>query len=113
VAGKLANTDHKQPGKQGGTMATCRDVMTTNPTTCVPSETVEHVARLMKSEDVGPIPVIESQNSKKLVGIVTDRDLVLKVLAEGRNPKEMKVEDVMTRNPVTCRENDDVENAMQ
>ncbi len=94
-------------------MATCRDVMTANPTCCVPTETVQHVAQLMKNENVGPIPVTESQNSKKLVGIVTDRDLVLKVLAEGRSPQDVSVEEVMTRNPVTCRETDDVDNAMQ
>ena len=94
-------------------MTTCRDVMTTNPTCATPSESVQHVANLMKNENVGPIPVVESHDSKKLVGIVTDRDLVLKVLAEGRNPQEMKVQDVMSLNPITCRENDSIDRAME
>lgn len=94
-------------------MTTVRDVMTANPSCALPTDTVHQVAQLMKSEDVGPIPVVESHDSKKLVGIVTDRDLVLKVLAEGRNGQDTTVETVMTRNPVSCRENDSLDQALQ
>jgi CBS domain-containing protein len=94
-------------------MNTVREVMTSNPTCALPTDTVHRVAQLMKSENVGPIPVVESHNSKKLVGIVTDRDLVLKVLAEGRNGQDTTVEAVMSRNPVSCRENDNLDQAYQ
>jgi CBS domain-containing protein len=77
------------------------------------SDTVEEAARLMKQEDVGPIPVVQDHQGKKLVGIVTDRDLVVKVLAAGREAKRTKLEDVMTRNPVTCREDDDVDGCIR
>ncbi|GAB4515076.1 MAG: CBS domain-containing protein [Anaerolineae bacterium] len=94
-------------------MTTCSDVMTTNPTCCVSTDTVERAAQMMKAEDVGSIPVVESQNTKRLVGIVTDRDLVLKVLAAGPNGHDQAVGDVMTHDPVACRERDDLNKALQ
>jgi CBS domain-containing protein len=66
----------------------------------------------MKRENIGPIPVIENEQSRKLVGIVTDRDLALKIVAEGRDPKSTKVEAVMTRKVVTCRADEDVQKAL-
>ena len=90
----------------------CMDVLTQDPVCCLPSDTVEQAARLMKKEDVGPIPVIENRQSKKLLGIVTDRDMAVKVVAEGRENKKTKVEEIMTRNPVTCHPNDDLQVAL-
>jgi CBS domain-containing protein len=66
----------------------------------------------MKSENIGSIPVIESEQTKKLVGIVTDRDLTLKILAEGLDAKSTKVEAVMTRKVMTCRAEDDLQKAL-
>jgi CBS domain-containing protein len=57
--------------------------------------------------------LVDSQAGKKLIGIVTDRDFVMKVIAEGRDPKGTRVGDVMTSNPVTCREDDDVQDAAE
>jgi len=94
-------------------MKTCAEVMTLNPICCLPTDSIERVAQMMKAEDVGSIPVVESPNSKKLVGIITDRDLVLKGVAEGRNNQDSPIEPIMTRNPVTCRERDDLEKAFK
>jgi CBS domain-containing protein len=91
-------------------MAKCREVMTKDPASCNASETVTKVASLMKQHDVGSVPVAESD---RLVGIVTDRDIVLKVVAAGRNPEQTPVRDAMTPNPVCCREDDDVEQALK
>jgi len=66
----------------------------------------------MRTEDVGAVPVVEDATSRKLVGIITDRDIVINVLAEGRDPASMQVQDVMSRNPVTCRPEDPIDNAM-
>jgi CBS domain-containing protein len=66
----------------------------------------------MKTQDVGSIPICESRQSRKLVGIVTDRDLTLHVVAESRDPNTTSVQDVMTRNPVTCRPEDDLQTAI-
>ena len=65
----------------------CRDVMTSEITCCTPSDTAHVAAQSLKAHDVGSLPVIESHEGKKLVGIVTDRDLALKVVAEGRDPR--------------------------
>jgi CBS domain-containing protein len=94
-------------------MKKCSDVMTDNPVYALPDDTVEKVAQLMKKEDIGPVPVVDDERNKRLVGIVTDRDLALKVVAEGRDPQTTKVEEVMTRKLITCRPDDDVENAMK
>ena len=91
-------------------MAKCREVMTKDPASCSASETVTKVAGLMKQHDVGSVPVVESD---RLVGIVTDRDIVLKVVAGGRNPEQAAVKDAMTPNPVSCKEDDDLEYALR
>jgi len=93
-------------------MKKCNEVMTKNPVCCLPTETVTKVAQLMKSKDFGSVPIIENEQTKKLVGIVTDRDLALKIVAEGRDPKATKAEDVMTRKVVTCHAEDDMQKAL-
>jgi len=93
-------------------MKKCNEVMTKNPVCCLPTDMVSKVAQLMKSKNIGPVPIIENEQTKKLVGIVTDRDLALKMVAEGRDPKSTKAEDVMTRKVVTCRAEDDVQKAL-
>jgi len=67
----------------------------------------------MKKEDIGPVPIVDSEQSRRLVGIVTDRDLVLKVIAEGLDPRTRQVEEVMSKKLVTCRADDDVNVAMR
>jgi CBS domain-containing protein len=91
----------------------CSDVMTENLVFCTPEDTVSKVAQLMKREDIGPVLIVDNQQSKTLVGIVTDRDLALKVVGEGRDPQNTRVEEVMTRKLVTCHADDNVENAMK
>ena len=88
----------------------CNEVMTKNPKTCVPTDTVYDAAQLMKSEDVGPIPI--AGDNDRLEGIITDRDIVLKVVAEGRDPKTTKLADAMTTEVITCTANDDIEDAL-
>ncbi|MEO7840707.1 MAG: CBS domain-containing protein [Anaerolineales bacterium] len=90
------------------------DIMTKDLVYSLPSDMVSDVAKLMKDEDIGPVLIVDDSNDgKKLVGIVTDRDLALKVVGEGRDPKSTRVEDVMTNRLVTCRADDDVQNAIQ
>jgi CBS domain-containing protein len=85
--------------------------MTSNPACCLPTDTAQRAAQLMKTENVGPIPVVSDEQTKKLVGIVTDRDLALNVVAEGRDPKSTKVSEVMTTGVTACRADDDLEKA--
>ena len=93
-------------------MKKCSDVMTKDPVCVLPDQLVKEVAQLMQDEDIGSVPVIEDEKSKKLIGIVTDRDLALKVVAEGHDPKSTRVADVMTRQVVTCYEDDSVQKAL-
>jgi len=93
-------------------MKKCNEVMTKNPVCCRPDDMVEKVAQLMQSENIGSIPVIENEQTQKLVGIVTDRDLALKIVAKGQDAKSTKVEAVMTRQIVTCRAGDDLQMAL-
>jgi CBS domain-containing protein len=93
-------------------MKKCNEVMTKNPVCCLPNDMVAKAAELMKNDNIGSIPVIENEQTQKLVGIVTDRDLALKVVAEGRDAKSTKVEAVMTRKLVTCRADDELQKAL-
>jgi CBS domain-containing protein len=93
-------------------MKKCEEVMTKKIFCCLPNDTVVKAARLMKHENVGAIPVIEDQQTQKLVGIVTDRDLALKIVAEGRDARSTKVEAVMTHDVVTCHAEDDLQKAL-
>lgn len=93
-------------------MTTCSDVMTKNPVCATAGDTVANVAQLMKERDIGPVPIVEDKISKKLTGIVTDRDLTLKIVADGRDPNTTLVRDVMTRDVVTCHEDDAIETAL-
>ena len=95
-------------------MKKCSDIMTKDLVYSHPTDTVDDVAKLMKKEDIGPVLVVEKgDQGKRLVGIVTDRDLAIKVVGEGRDPKKTKVKDVMTTKVITCRADDDVQNAME
>ena len=93
-------------------MKKCNEVMTKNPVCCRPTDSVTKAAELMKSGDIGSIPVIENEQTQKLVGIVTDRDLALTIVAEGRDAKSTKVEAVMTHKVVTCLADDDLQKAL-
>lgn len=93
-------------------MTKCRDVMTKNPVCAYPDDSVAHVARLMRSEDIGPVPIVKDDTTKQLLGIVTDRDLAINVVAEERDPAKTRVRDVMTTDVVTCSENDDIDTAL-
>jgi len=86
--------------------------MTKNPVCCLQNETVLKAARMMKSENVGSIPVIENDQTKRLVGIVTDRDLTLKIIADGLDAESTKVDSVMTQKVVTCHTEDDLQQAL-
>ncbi len=91
---------------------TCGEIMTRNVVCCLPEDTIEHAAILMKTEDISPIPVIESHTSRRLIGIITDRDLVVKGIAEGRDSRSTKIKEIMTDHPVACFERDDVNDAI-
>ena len=91
----------------------CQDVMTASPVCCVPDDVVVDVARLMRAQDIGAIPVVADQESQRLIGMLTDRDLAVRVVAEGRVPGETLVRDVMSKQPVSCLVTDVYQDALQ
>lgn len=93
-------------------MKKCHEVMTKKPVACLPTDMAAKAAGLMKSENVGAIPIIENEQTRVLVGIVTDRDLTLKIIAAELDTKITKVESVMTRRVVTCHVKDDLQIAL-
>ena len=82
-----------------------RDLMTKQPTTVKPDATLGEVAILMKQEDCGSIPVVEGG---RLVGIVTDRDIVVRGVATGKDAKTQRVSEIMSADPVAIDPDDDI-----
>ena len=87
-----------------------REVMTDRPR-CVTLETpISEVAELMESEDIGSLPVLEGE---QLAGMVTDRDIVIRAIAKGKDPRGMPVREVASREPVTVYAEDDLSSALK
>jgi CBS domain-containing protein len=91
--------------ENGGYMK-AQDLMTTQPACCTPSTTVREAAQLMRDHDCGCIPVVEGE-SMRLVGVLTDRDIACRCVAEGKNP-DTTVRDIMTTNPQSAHLEDDI-----
>lgn len=89
-----------------------QDIMTRDPSTVTPDATVREAAQVMRKDDVGIVPVVDGQSVRKLVGVITDRDIAIRCIAEGRG-SDCRVRDVMTSgNIATCSENDNVRDVM-
>jgi CBS domain-containing protein len=91
-------------------MPRVRDVMTTEVVTASPSMSVVDAAKKMEEQSKGPLPIVDGD---RVVGMVTDRDLVFKVVAANRTPSECSVSDVGTMEPVTIEPDRDVNEARQ
>jgi CBS domain-containing protein len=87
------------------------EVMTRDVTTAELDSSLEQVAQMMKDEDAGAIPVLDDNG--ELCGIVTDRDIVIRCIAEGKNPAETSVEDVLSEEVRTVAPDDDVREALR
>jgi CBS domain-containing protein len=87
-------------------------VMTPEPACCLPEDSVEIAARLMRIQDVGMIPVVDDERNSRLLGVITDRDLAMSVVAQGLQPRKTTVKEVMTSHVVTCGESDNVEDVL-
>ena len=86
-----------------------REVMSSNPVCCLVSDTAQKVAGVLCDHNIGSVPVVEDQQSRKLIGIITDRDLCCSVVAKGLDPKSTPIEKFVSLNPVTCRDGENLE----
>jgi CBS domain-containing protein len=87
-----------------------KDVMTSNPCTIDAGQSVAYAAKMMREEDVGLAPIVEGD---KLIGMLTDRDIAIRVVAEERNPDQVKVADVASKQVVTIDPQQDLEEALR
>ncbi len=83
-----------------------KDIMKTNVITVLPSTPVTEAATIMREENIGSLVVVGVD--KRLLGIITDRDIVVSVVANGKSPVEIVVEDVMTSELITVQEDESV-----
>jgi CBS domain-containing protein len=86
-----------------------KGIMSRDVISCTPSDTVQVAAKLMRDRGVGALPVVSDSASKKLQGIVTDRDLCCSIVAEAKLAETTRVGDIMTRNPITCAPENTIE----
>lgn len=86
-----------------------KEVMTRDVRACEPNATVVEAAKVMAREDVGPVPIVEDG---RLVGIVTDRDIVVRVVAEGRDPNATTVKEIASTDLVTVSPDEDLDEAL-
>lgn len=86
------------------------EIMTREPSSLTPDATLGEAATLMKQQDCGSIPVVDGG---RLIGIVTDRDIVVRVVASGRDPKTVRVSEAMTADPVTIGADSDIDEAQR
>jgi CBS domain-containing protein len=93
-------------------MMTCGELMTPSPTCCRSDVTVDQAAELMKRDDIGIVPVV-SDRTAKLIGVITDRDIAIKVVADHRDPHATTVSEVMTPAPIYCRPHESTEAVME
>lgn len=91
-------------------MQKLRDIMTRDVEIIAPKATVQEAAKKMQDLNVGALPVCDGD---KLIGMITDRDLVMRVLAEGRNPTTVTVSEAISKDVVFCFEDDGVDKASQ
>lgn len=89
------------------------EVMSRNPSCCWPSNSALTAASTMQQKDTGVLPVIHDPFTPTLVGVVTDRDLCLHVVAGGRDPAHIWVSECMTADPICCTAEDEVVHALE
>lgn len=91
-------------------MGQIRELMTVRPRTVKAGDPIVEAAKLMKGEDSGIAPIVDGD---RLVGVVTDRDIAIRVVAEGRDPRETKVEEIASQNLVTIDPQQGLEEALR
>lgn len=90
-----------------------KEIMTQSPTFCTPETVLEDAARMMCDADCGEIPVLDSASGMKPVGVITDRDITCRAVAEGKSTTEGKVADFMTAPAITVTPDADVEECLE
>lgn len=85
-----------------------QDIMTKKPVTCEPTTKLDRVANLMATHDCGEIPVIKSKDTPELIGVITDRDICCRAVAQGKNPATVPVSECMSSPVFTITANTEI-----
>lgn len=86
-----------------------REIMTREPVCCTAEDTAQKVARTLRDQNVGSLPVVLDQQSRTLLGMITDRDLCCKVMADGLDSRTTKIEKIISLSPVSCRDGENLD----
>ena len=99
-----------QNQKSGPGSRHIRDVMSPDPECVSEKDSIRDVARIMKDADTGVVPVVDG---KKIIGLITDRDIIVRGLAEGKNLENVRVNELMTKSIRSVREDSSVDEALE
>jgi CBS domain-containing protein len=86
-----------------------REIMTPGPVCCTPEDTAQKVAKILRDQNIGSVPVVLDQQSRTLLGMITDRDLCCSTVADGLDPKTTKIEKLISLSPVSCRDGENID----
>ena len=89
------------------------EVMTREPVCCTPETGLREVAQMMVENDCGQIPIVKSNSDQSVLGVVTDRDIVARLVAKGRNPLDLQANTCMSQPVVTVRTDQSIEDCIQ
>jgi CBS domain-containing protein len=90
-----------------------KDIMTEKPACCTPDTKLQNVAQLMCEQNCGEIPVVDGTKTMKPLGVITDRDIVCRTVAKGKNPLEITAKDCMTKPAITVSAESGIEECCQ
>jgi len=111
LVGNHAGYATRDSNFEGGVMGqSIKDVMTSDPCAIDAGKSVAYAAKMMRDEDVGLAPIVEGD---KLIGMLTDRDIAIRVVAEGRNPDQVTVSEVASKQVVTIDPQQDLDEALR
>ena len=87
-----------------------REIMTSNPKTVEAGQPIAEAARIMRDEDTGIVPIVEGD---QLIGTITDRDITVRVIAEGKDPQSTTIEEIASKNVITIDPQQDLDEALR
>jgi CBS domain-containing protein len=99
-----------QNKQEAGSGRVVRDVMTPNPASVSEKDSIKRVAEIMKREDAGVVPVVDG---RKVIGMITDRDIVIRLIAEGKDPSNAKVNEAMSKEVRAVKEDTPINEVLQ
>ena len=89
------------------------EIMTSQPVCVTPDTPIQEAAQLMKDQNVGMLPVVQTEGSKQLIGVITDRDITIRHVAEGHTSTDCQVSEAMTDDVTTATPDSDVNDVME